>query len=196
MGPRTSSGALIALVLAIGACSSGGAGASSGASQGTSASQAASDAKESTAPGPSTAGGPGGPPDPGHATLTIGDEVWEFTSYLCAFGHEATRSDTFSFTSISDISNDEGRYLYLAVEIADFLGEGRYEGTDVGYDVELTDIQHPGAPEIDYGSRQDLTVQIDGDNVTASGSFDDFTTEGSEEIPGSFEGVCGANSRR
>jgi hypothetical protein len=191
---RTSSltAVLIAVALSVGAC-------------------AASDPDPSTADGSplsadpptgtgadsiDTAGGLQPPVDPGRSTLTIGDRTWTFDNYSCAFGHDATRSDTFSFSSVSDAYNDQGRTLYMLVEIEDETGQDRYDGEGVSYGISIVDLQHPDAPEVDYGSRDGTTVRVDSDRVTAEGTFDDFSTDGSEAIPGSFEGSCGSRSRR
>ena len=39
--------------------------------------------------------------DPGNATLTIGDQTWEFVSFGCAFGHDAIQSEVYAFSSNS-----------------------------------------------------------------------------------------------
>jgi len=44
---------------------------------------------------------------------------------------------------------------------------------------------------------EDIVVDIDGDNVTAQGVFDDLLTDLEiEEVPGTLEAVCGAQSIR
>jgi len=185
-------GAFLIVMIAMAGCGTGAAtdgapGASSGVPGTTAGASGASSGSVANPPGA---------PDPGHSTLTIGDTVWTFANFSCAFGHAATRSDTSSFSGLSDLYNDQGRYLYMLVDIDDETGQDRYEGAGVSYDISIVDLQHPDAPEVDFGSRQDLVVHIDGDAATAEGSFDDFSTDGSEEIPGSFEGLCGERSRR
>lgn len=146
--------------------------------------------------------------DPGSATLTItladGDQTWEFDSFGCAFGHEATMSEEYSFSSSSVGGGGTDLNLQMQAEIIDPQSEGRYEGEGVLYLVYINEIS--ADPSLDYVSSTDTrasslngetVVLIDGDTITATGMFDDATTEGdSTQFPGTLTGRCGAQSRR
>lgn len=134
---------------------------------------------------------------PGNATLTIGDQVWEFDNFICAFGPENTESDTFSFTTDSRGEFD-GVRVQMQVTIADETSEGRVEGSGTVHRINFDDISDFENPSIDWSmGREAGAIRIDGNSVTAEGTFDDGLTEGvREEIPGTFEATCGDMSRR
>lgn len=135
------------------------------------------------------------PFDPGSATLTIGDQTWEFDSFVCAFGHEATSSDVYSFSSDSR-GEHEGAAVQMQANIRDDSGEGRYEGDGLTHDVFITDISDFENPSIDLQFFGPSGIVIDGNTVTAEGLFDDELTDEIEEIPGTLEATCGTASRR
>ena len=135
------------------------------------------------------------PFDPGSATLTIGDQTWEFDSFVCAFGHEATSSDVYSFSSDSR-GEHEGAAVQMQANIRDDSGEGRYEGDGLTHDVFITDITDFENPSIDFQFFGPSGIVIDGNTVTAEGLFDDALTDEIEEIPGTLDAACGTASRR
>lgn len=145
-------------------------------------------------------GAPAG--DRGSATLAIGDESWEFASFSCAFGHDATRSDTFSFSSDARGEHSTGARVQMQANITD--GDGRYEGAGVDYEVYIADIQDFTNPAVKWSSPSDFrlapretVIRIDGDNLTAEGNFDDGLTEGVfEAVPGTLTAACGRQSIR
>jgi len=149
------------------------------------------------------AGGSGGAPQGGmgSATLTIGDETWEFDSFECAFGHDATQSDVFSFSSNSFGEHSNGARVQMQADIEDDTGQGRYEGEGVIYTVYITDIEDSANPSVDWESTSrgspgmpsgQTVVNIDGDHVTAEGLFDDQLTDDFEQVPGTLDGTCGS----
>lgn len=133
--------------------------------------------------------------DPGSATLTIGDQTWEFDSFLCAFGHEATQSDVYSFSSDSR-GMHEGAQVQMQANIRDESGQGRYEGADLDHEVFIQDISDFENPSISLHMNAPEGIVIDGNAVTAEGTFDDQLTPEAEEIPGTLEATCGTTSRR
>jgi hypothetical protein len=134
--------------------------------------------------------------DPGSATLTIGDQTWEFDNFVCAFGYENTESDTFSFTTNS-FGEFDGVNTQMQVTIADESGQGRLEGANVAQRIDFDDVSDFENPSIGWRMRATDTVRIDGDRVTAEGVFDDGLTElEAEQIPGTLEATCGDGSRR
>ena len=134
--------------------------------------------------------------DPGHATLTIGDETYEFDTFLCAFGHDATQSSVYAFSSDSRGLVGEAQ-VQMQANIRDESGQGRYEGADLTHEVFINDISDFDNPSISFDMNAPDGIRIDGNNVTAEGSFDDELTEGTvEEIPGTLDATCGTTSRR
>lgn len=123
--------------------------------------------------------------DPGSATLTIGEQVWEFDEFLCVFGHEATESDVYSFTT-----NSSGEFDGVRVQMQATISE-KY-----GHEITFNDISDFENPSIDWHMR-DGSITAAGDEVSADGPFDDELTEGEREAtPGTLEATCGDQSRR
>lgn len=124
----------------------------------------------------------------GTATLTIGDETWEFTTVRCAIGSDQTQSDEYDF-SLSAIENG----LQLSVDRA---AEGGQYGDGVEID-DIEDFENPSvsrsAPAFDpTGGQSEPFVQIDGKNVTAESMFTDGTLDDpfSDPTPGTLEATC------
>ncbi len=134
--------------------------------------------------------------DPGSATLTVGDQTYEFDNFVCAFGHDATESSTFSFTTDSRGEFD-GVRLQMQATIEDPETQGRYSGPDVIQRIDVNDISDFENPSIGWYMQSTDGVQIDGYSVTAEGTFDDQTTpQEKEQIPGTLQATCGDESRR
>jgi len=150
--------------------------------------------------------GGGGSADAGHATLTIGDSTWEFDSFSCAFGHDATQSDVYAFSSDARGVDPSGSNVQFQVNIRDESGEGRFEGDGVVYEVDLQDISDFSDPKVGWSGTNGrasvlgggvVTVAIDGDHVTAEGGFDNTLTDAEfEAVDGTLDATCGAQSRR
>jgi len=147
----------------------------------------------------------GGPSGPGSASLTIGDETWEFDAFSCAFGHEATSSDIFSFSSDARGVHSSGARVQMQANIEDETGQGRYEGEGVLYEVHIDDIDDFDDPSVGWrstnsvgftGASGDTVIRIDGDNLTAEGLFDSSLTDEFELEPGTLTATCGSQSRR
>ncbi len=133
--------------------------------------------------------------DRGSATLTIGDEVWEFETFSCVLGHENTRSETYSFTTNSFQSFD-GVDTQMQVTIADPSGTGQVTGGETIHRISFDDVSDFENPSINWSMNTPNAVTIDGRTVTVEGLFNDSTTpEVAEEIPGTLEGTCSDDSR-
>lgn len=134
--------------------------------------------------------------DPGSATLTIGEQTWQFDRFLCAFGHDATKSDVYSFTS--DTRGDyEGVRVQVQANIRDESGQGRFEGADLSHQVYLQDVTNLEDQSIHLSFIAPEGILITGDTLVAEGLFDDELTElVVEEIPGTLNATCGDSSRR
>lgn len=132
---------------------------------------------------------------PGGATLTIGDLTWEFDGFLCAFGHSATQSDVYSFSSDAQ-GEHEGVRVQMQLNIRDESGEGRYEGSGVDPEVFIQDIEDFDNPSIHFATTELSVVEIGRNDVRAEGTFDDKLTDGPDGLPGTLEGTCGDGSSR
>jgi hypothetical protein len=131
----------------------------------------------------------------GSATLTIGDEVFEFETFACALGHENTESDTFSFTTNS-FGEFDGVDTQMQVTIADSSSTGQVTGDGTTHRISFNDIDDFENPSIDWSMNTPDAVTIDGRTVTVEGFFNDDTTpEVAEEIPGTLEATCSDDSR-
>ena len=64
--------------------------------------------------------------------------------------------------------------------------------------ISFNDVSDFGNPSIDWSMPRGAgAIRIDGNSVTAEGTFNDGLTEGVvEEIPGTLEATCGDMSRR
>lgn len=131
----------------------------------------------------------------GSATLTIGDQVYEFESFDCASGHENTQSSTFSFTTNS-IQQFDGTNTQMQFTVEDPTSTGQTEGEGVIHRIDFDDISDFENPSIAWTMSEADSVSIDGYDISVSGTFDDGTTSGViDAIPGSLEAVCSDMSR-
>lgn len=133
--------------------------------------------------------------NPGHATLTIGEQTWEFDTFVCAFGHDATQSDVFSFSSDTR-GEHEGAQVQVQANIRDDSGAGQFEGPDLVHQVYIQDVSDFDNPSIHFEFNSPDGIQIDGYDLFAEGLFDDELTTDAEEIPGTLEARCGDASVR
>lgn len=131
----------------------------------------------------------------GSATLTIGDEVFEFDTFACARGHDNTESQTYSFTTNS-FQTFDGVDTQMQVTIADSSSTGQVTGDGTTHRIDFNDIDDFENPSIDWSMNTPNAVTIDGHTVTVEGVFNDGTTpEVAEEIPGRLEATCSDDSR-
>ncbi len=132
---------------------------------------------------------------PGHATLTIGDEVFDFDNFDCASGHENTESERYSFTTNS-FGEFDGVRTQMQFTVADESSTGQVEGEGVRHRISFNDIDDFENPSIDWSMGETDSVSIDGYDLSVSGTFNDGLTEGiSEDIPGTLEAECSDVSR-
>lgn len=119
----------------------------------------------------------------GSATLTVGDETWNFDSVLCAFGEEQIGQEgaEFVLSSIQD-----GLQLYASVD-------------SFGHSVSLNDINDFENPSVSLtadkfsasmagGSAEFVT--LDGTRVEATAPFLDDTSDGMETVEGTLQADC------
>ncbi len=195
MGLRMTGCGLGAVALGLVLTGCGGSDTDGGAAGTPSPDEVMTDSMSSESPTATSAGGSAG--DQVSATVTIGDETWEFAQFRCAFGHENTQSDVYSFSSDARGQHSTGAALQFQVDVRDQTGQGRLEGDGVVYEIHVTDISDFSNPAVAWESVSGMTtVTIDGDSVTAEGMFDDMLTDTMEEVPGTVEATCGAGSLR
>ena len=150
--------------------------------------------------GQGTGGTGAAPTGRGSASLTIGDETWEFDEFGCAFGYDATESQVYSFSSNSFGEHSNGARVQMQANIRDDTGQERIEGDGVIYEVDINDIDDFQNPAVSWEARgpaATIVVRIDGDHITAEGVFDNLLTDGEmEAVPGTLDATCGMQSRR
>ncbi|MCK0114211.1 hypothetical protein MWU75_18895 [Ornithinimicrobium sp. F0845] len=111
----------------------------------------------------------------GSATLTMGDQTWEFDSVLCAIGEEETGQEgaEFVLTSLQD-----GLQFYVSID-------------SYGHRVTLDDIEdfeNPSVSLATVGFPAEDFIELDGKSVRGEMVLtDDLTTE---QLDASFEGTC------
>jgi hypothetical protein len=180
----------LALAVALAACS-----AETPAGGGAAATDGPSSDAPMTDPAPATAGPAQPGPNRGSATLTIGDQVYEFGTFDCASGHENTESDVFSFTTNS-FQEFDGVRTQMQFTAYDPTSTGRTEGEGVVHEIALDDISNFEDPSISWSMDAAESVSIDGHEVSVSGTFVDGLTEAvNEALPGTLEAVCSDGSR-
>lgn len=130
------------------------------------------------------------------ATLTIGNESWEFASVFCAFSTEETQQQNVPFTVSGFTTSSTGARAQMDASIVDLTGLGDMspENLTVTLD-DVEDFENPSVSwadnslEIFGGSTPELN--IDGKNVTINAVFDDNLTEDeTEAIPGTLVASC------
>ena len=137
------------------------------------------------------------PPNPGSATLTVGDETWTFDNYYCRQGPEETGNERVSFSS-GAFGTYEGKRTQLDASIQDTDKQGRYEGEGTIQSVTFNDIEDFENPSVDLAAESgflgapEFVIEITGDKLRIEASFDDRTTDEIESIPGTLEALCGA----
>lgn len=142
-------------------------------------------------------GGGGG----GHATFSIGDEVWEFDRFVCAIGIDATQSEIWPFSTSGIITLPDGVRVQLMAEIYDDLEEGRLSGDGTVRSVSVEDISNFDDPQVGwyadddpgsgFGQPGDLAWQFDGNNLVAEGTFRSTVEFDGEPVHGRLVAECG-----
>jgi hypothetical protein len=139
-------------------------------------------------------GGGGGPIA---ASLTIGDETWEFASVGCVFSAEEAQNPDFPFNLSAFGESSTGARTQLSADIYDPSGQERHEGDGVTHHISLHDIDDFENPSVAWDSVSgalaggaETVLQVDGKNVHGEGVFDDDTTDEIENVPGTLEVTC------
>lgn len=131
----------------------------------------------------------------GEATLTVGDQVYEFDNYYCRVGSDNTGNENISFSS-GAFGEIDGNRAQLDASIYDGSAENRLEGDGVIASVSLNDVADFTNQKVAWvaeGGMQPAPVafEFDGSTLRVETTFDDARTEELEEVPGVLEAVCG-----
>ena len=114
----------------------------------------------------------------GSASVTIGEQTWDFDGVLCAFGPEEIGQEGAEFV-LSAIG--DGLQFYISVDA-------------MGQFVSLNDIENFEDPALSWEADQDASgegfIQVDGKDVSGEATFIDYLSESWDEVEGSFEGSC------
>ena len=113
---------------------------------------------------------------PGSASVTVGDMTWQFDNALCAFGEEQIGQSGAEFVLSS---TQDGIQFYLSID-------------DFGHRATVDDVADFENPTVSLSSADGAEpfITVDGKDISGRADFIDFTTDSTEGIPGSFEGVC------
>lgn len=134
----------------------------------------------------------------GSATLTVGDQVYEFDSYYCFQGAD-TGNDRVSFSS-GAIGEIDGVRVQLDASIQDVDEGGAMDGASSLHSVSLNDIEDFENPIVSWDAvtgfltSPQWIIEYDGSSVTATitadDGFDDTSTDDWEQIEGSLTATC------
>jgi hypothetical protein len=112
----------------------------------------------------------------GSATLTVGKDVYTFTTVRCAIGSDATGNADFDF-SLSSIQDG----MQLSIDT----------GPTYGDEIMLDDIKDFENPEVGWHSQGDGFLTIDGKNVSGEAEFVDSTVDFTDKtVSGSIVATC------
>jgi hypothetical protein len=141
--------------------------------------------------------GDGGGGGSGQATLTIGDETWEFASVGCVFSAEEARNPDFPFNLSAFGESSTGARIQLTADIYDPSGQERHEGAGVSHDISLHDVDDFENPSVAWDSiggvlagGAETVLQVDGKSVHGEAVFDDDKTDEIETVPGTLQVMC------
>lgn len=115
----------------------------------------------------------------GSASLTVGDDSWDFSPVQCAFGAEQIGQEgaEFNLSAIQD-----GLQLYLSID-------------SYGHSASLKDVEDFENPSVsldtEFGPSQDSEfIEVSGKAISGEAEFVDDTRDPPREVAGSFEATC------
>ena len=137
----------------------------------------------------------GAPPGgTGEASLTVGDQVYEFDNYYCRVGSENTGNANIAFSS-GAFGEVEGNRAQLDASVYDAEAQNRMDG-NVVRSVTLNDVDDFTSPKVAWVAESGMQADpvefgFDGSTLRVETTFDDARTDEMEEIPGVLEATCG-----
>jgi hypothetical protein len=111
----------------------------------------------------------------GSATLTVGDQTWDFDSVLCAFGEDEIGQEGAELV-VSSLQ--DGLQFYVSIDSF---------GHNVSLD-DISDFENPSVSLSTFGS--DNFIQVDGKNISGEVGFMDTNSDSMDTVDGSFEATC------
>lgn len=108
----------------------------------------------------------------GSASLTVGDETWDFDGVLCAFGEDEIGQEGAEFV-LSAIA--DGLQFYLTID-------------SFGHSASINDIENFENPSVSWESETDGFITLSGNDASGESSFINYDTM--ETADGSFEATC------
>lgn len=111
----------------------------------------------------------------GSATLTVGDQTWDFESVLCAFGEDEIGQEGAELV-VSSLQ--DGLQFYVSIDSF---------GHMVSLD-DISDFENPSVSLSTFGS--DNFIQVDGKNISGDAGFMDSNSDSMDTVDGSFEVTC------
>ena len=164
----------VALLLTAVACSSATSGGVAAAESSSAADQAVAP-QTSAASDEATDGAATVPVGEPAATLTIGDQTWNFDVLVCAIS--IAEEGQIAVGSTITALNDDTR-----LALTTHPSSGAF--------ADFTDFEFEN-PAIDFGSDAASTsIALQKNSFTGTGEFVDQTTDSLELIPGTFSGIC------
>ena len=166
---------VLILVLVLSACSSGGTTETTGQTDAGSPETQASTTSQAEPTTTTTAAAeqPASSSGPGHITLTIGDQTWEFDGALCAYT-DATPGEAGSQWNVSKVQDDLQVYL-------NDDSTGRY--------ISVTNIKDYGTLQWEANGDAVTSLTVDGNDITGEGTFSDMAGDG-EPTQGTVTATC------
>lgn len=110
----------------------------------------------------------------GSATLTVGDQTWDFESVLCAFGEDEIGQEGAELV-VSSLQ--DGLQFYVSID-------------SFGHMVSLDDIADFENPSVSLYTSDDDFIQVDGKNISGEAGFIDSNSDSFDTIDGSFQATC------
>ncbi|HSO69772.1 MAG TPA: hypothetical protein VLQ67_09060 [Arachnia sp.] len=112
----------------------------------------------------------------GSASLTVGDETWDFDGVLCAFGPDEIGQEGAEFV-LSAIA--DGVQFYLSID-------------EFGHSASIHDVQNFEDPTVSWDSDMsaDGFITVSGKEASGEVGFVDYESDLMESVPGSFEATC------
>lgn len=110
----------------------------------------------------------------GSATLTVGDQTWDFESVLCAFGEDEIGQEGAELV-VSSLQ--DGLQFYVSID-------------SFGHMVSLDDIADFENPSVSLYTSDDDFIQVDGKDISGEAGFMDSNSDSFDTVDGSFQVTC------
>ncbi len=112
----------------------------------------------------------------GSASLTIGEETWNFDGVLCAFGPDEIGQEGAEFV-LSAIA--DGVQFYLSID-------------EFGHSASIHDVENFEDPTVSWDSdmNADEFITVSGKEASGEVGFVDYESDLMESVPGSFDATC------